>query len=120
MASPPQLVVNNFGYDEAAGGWRVERHPGFLADATSDGQADIVGLGVPVQQRFLTSTNPRRSVTCAPARLSSGDSLAASRATFARCHVIAGDNGRFRGSGPAPPRARDALGPRRTSRSRRY
>jgi hypothetical protein len=45
VASPPQLVVNNFGYDEAAGGWRVERHPGFLADATSDGQADIVGLG---------------------------------------------------------------------------
>jgi len=33
-------------------------------------------LGVPVQQRFLTSTNLRRSVTCAPARLSSGDPLA--------------------------------------------
>jgi hypothetical protein len=44
VASPPQLVVNNFGY-EAAGGWRVKRHSRFLADATSDGQADIVGLG---------------------------------------------------------------------------
>jgi site-specific DNA recombinase len=32
-------------------------------------------LGVPAQQRFFTSTNPRRSVTFAPARLSSGDPL---------------------------------------------
>ena len=31
------------------------------------------GKGVPAQQRFFTSTNPRRSVTFAPARLSSGD-----------------------------------------------
>jgi hypothetical protein len=29
--------------------------------------------GVPAQRRFLTSTNPRRSVAVAPARLSSGD-----------------------------------------------
>jgi hypothetical protein len=28
----PQMVVGNFGYD--AGGWRVERHPRFLADLT--------------------------------------------------------------------------------------
>ena len=39
----PQLVVNNFGYD--AGGWRVDRHPRFLADTTGDGRADIVGFG---------------------------------------------------------------------------
>ena len=38
-----QLVVANFGYD--AGGWRVERHPRFLADLTGDGRADIVGFG---------------------------------------------------------------------------
>jgi len=39
----PQMVVGNFGYD--AGGWRVERHPRFLADLTGDGRADIVGFG---------------------------------------------------------------------------
>jgi hypothetical protein len=39
----PQMVVANFGYN--AGGWRVERHPRFLADITGDGRADIVGFG---------------------------------------------------------------------------
>ena len=39
----PVLVVNNFGY--TAGGWRVDRHPRFLADLTGDGRADIVGFG---------------------------------------------------------------------------
>ncbi|GAA4464908.1 hypothetical protein GCM10023189_44820 [Nibrella saemangeumensis] len=39
----PQLVVDNFGYN--AGGWRVERHPRFLADTTGDGRPDIVGFG---------------------------------------------------------------------------
>jgi hypothetical protein len=39
----PQLVVANFGYN--AGGWRVDRHPRFLADTTGDGRADIVGFG---------------------------------------------------------------------------
>ena len=39
----PELVVANFGYD--AGGWRVERHPRFLADTTGSGRADIVGFG---------------------------------------------------------------------------
>jgi VCBS repeat protein len=39
----PQLVVSNFGY--TAGGWRVDRHPRFLADLTGDGRADIVGFG---------------------------------------------------------------------------
>src|SRR5262245_22731826 len=28
-----------------AGGWRVDRHPRFLADVTGDGRADIVGFG---------------------------------------------------------------------------
>ena len=39
----PTLVVANFGYN--AGGWRVEKHPRFLADLTGDGRADIVGFG---------------------------------------------------------------------------
>ena len=39
----PQLVVNDFGY--TAGGWRVDKHPRFLADLTGDGRADIVGFG---------------------------------------------------------------------------
>jgi FG-GAP-like repeat len=39
----PHLVVANFGYD--AGGWRVDRHPRFLADTTNSGRADIVGFG---------------------------------------------------------------------------
>jgi hypothetical protein len=39
----PELVVANFGY--AAGGWRVDRHPRFLADTTGSGRADIVGFG---------------------------------------------------------------------------
>ncbi|WP_198161301.1 tyrosinase family protein, partial [Variovorax sp. WDL1] len=38
-----QLVVANFAYN--AGGWRVERHPRFLADLTGDRRADIVGFG---------------------------------------------------------------------------
>jgi FG-GAP-like repeat len=40
---PVQLVIANFGY--VAGGWRVDRHPRFLADTTGDGRADIVGFG---------------------------------------------------------------------------
>ncbi len=39
----PQMVVGNFGYN--AGGWRVDRHPRFLADITGNGRADIVGFG---------------------------------------------------------------------------
>jgi hypothetical protein len=40
---------------------------------------DQLDLGVPAQQRFLTNTNPRRSVTFAPARLPSGDPLGFSK-----------------------------------------
>jgi hypothetical protein len=39
----PGLVVTNFG--QAAGGWRVDRHPRFVVDTTGDGRADIVGFG---------------------------------------------------------------------------
>jgi len=39
----PQLVLDNFAY--VAGGWRIERHPRFLADTTGEGRADLVGCG---------------------------------------------------------------------------
>ena len=39
----PVLAVTNFAY--IAGGWRVEKHPRFLADLTGDGKADIIGFG---------------------------------------------------------------------------
>ena len=38
-----QSVVNNFCYN--AGGWRIEKHPRFLADLTGDGRADLIGCG---------------------------------------------------------------------------
>ena len=38
-------MLADFGYE--AGGWRVEKHPRFLADITGDGRADIVGFGEP-------------------------------------------------------------------------
>jgi phospholipase C len=34
--------VAGFGYNQ---GWRIDRHPRFLADVTGDGRADIVGIG---------------------------------------------------------------------------
>ncbi len=39
----PVPVLNDFGFD--AGGWRVDRHPRFLADTRGIGRADIVGFG---------------------------------------------------------------------------
>ncbi|MFD4028602.1 RICIN domain-containing protein [Streptomyces sp. NPDC058576] len=42
-----QLVCRGFGYNEDAGGWRVDHHPRFLADITGDGRVDIVGFGGP-------------------------------------------------------------------------
>ncbi|MFG2811309.1 FG-GAP-like repeat-containing protein [Streptomyces massasporeus] len=42
-----QLVCRGFGYDDAAGAWRVGHHPRFLADITGDGRVDIVGFGGP-------------------------------------------------------------------------
>ena len=38
----PVLGLNNFGYDQ---GWRVDRHPRFVADVTGDGKGDLVGFG---------------------------------------------------------------------------
>jgi hypothetical protein len=40
---PVQFVLADFGFE--AGGWRVDKHPRFLADTTGDGRADIVGFG---------------------------------------------------------------------------
>ncbi|MBW4722369.1 RICIN domain-containing protein [Saccharothrix obliqua] len=42
-----RLVCGGFGHDEGAGGWRVDRHPRFLADITGDGTLDIIGFGGP-------------------------------------------------------------------------
>jgi hypothetical protein len=39
---PVKRVVDDFGYNA---GWRVERHPRFIADLTGDGPGDIVGFG---------------------------------------------------------------------------
>jgi FG-GAP-like repeat len=38
-----RFVIANFGYN--AGGWRVDKHPRFLADVNGDGKADIVAFG---------------------------------------------------------------------------
>ncbi|QNP66219.1 RICIN domain-containing protein [Streptomyces genisteinicus] len=42
-----RLVCRGFGHDDAAGAWRADRHPRFLADVTGDGRLDIVGFGGP-------------------------------------------------------------------------
>ncbi|KAJ2924334.1 hypothetical protein H1R20_g12761, partial [Candolleomyces eurysporus] len=39
----PRLVIRDFGYN--AGGWRVDKHPRFVADLTGNGAADIIGFG---------------------------------------------------------------------------
>ena len=39
---PHQFVLAEFGFDQ---GWRVDKHPRFVADITGDGKADIVGFG---------------------------------------------------------------------------
>jgi hypothetical protein len=38
----PQLVVNDLGFQQ---GWRVDKHPRYVADVTGDGRADLVGFG---------------------------------------------------------------------------
>ncbi|KAF8814740.1 hypothetical protein BYT27DRAFT_7156472 [Phlegmacium glaucopus] len=38
-----RAVLHDFCYN--AGGWRVEKHPRFVADLTGDGKADIIGFG---------------------------------------------------------------------------
>ncbi len=56
----PQMVVGNFAYD--AGGWRIDRHPRFMADVTGDGRADIVGFGNAGVWVSKTAPFVRRSV----------------------------------------------------------
>ena len=41
----PSLIVSNFGYDDSAGGWRVEKNPRAIANLTNNGRGDIVGFG---------------------------------------------------------------------------
>lgn len=43
LFAAPRLGLTNFGYQ--AGGWRVERHPRFLARVTNDNRRDILGFG---------------------------------------------------------------------------
>ncbi|KAF8871742.1 hypothetical protein CPB84DRAFT_1800521 [Gymnopilus junonius] len=40
---PSKLVLQDFGYN--SGGWRLNKHPRFLADLTGNGLLDIVGFG---------------------------------------------------------------------------
>jgi hypothetical protein len=39
-----KLVLEDFGYNSGAG-WRVEKHPRFIADLTGNKVGDIVGFG---------------------------------------------------------------------------
>ncbi|KAF5342270.1 hypothetical protein D9611_001300 [Ephemerocybe angulata] len=39
---PTFLALKDFGFDQ---GWRVDKHPRYLADLTGDGSADIIGFG---------------------------------------------------------------------------
>src|SRR5829696_4701887 len=39
---PPAFVLADLGFEQ---GWRVDKHPRFLADITGEGRADIVGFG---------------------------------------------------------------------------
>ena len=39
----PRFVLADFGFE--AGGWRVDKHPRFVADITGNGHKDIVGFG---------------------------------------------------------------------------
>jgi hypothetical protein len=41
----PKRVIDGFGAAAAAGGWRVDSHPRFVADLNGDGKADVLGFG---------------------------------------------------------------------------
>ncbi|NEP15441.1 MAG: VCBS repeat-containing protein [Leptolyngbya sp. SIO4C1] len=41
----PQMWINNFGRNEDAGSWNLDRHIRTLADVNGDGKDDIVGFG---------------------------------------------------------------------------
>ena len=42
---PPRRVLQNFGYSDSAGGWRVEKHPRFVAKLSETGGASIIAFG---------------------------------------------------------------------------
>jgi hypothetical protein len=58
---PMVFGINNLGYNQ---GWRVERHPRFVADLTGDGRSDIVGFG---DDGVWTSLNNGNGSFSAPA-----------------------------------------------------
>jgi hypothetical protein len=39
---PSQKVLGDMGYDQ---GWRIDKHPRFVADANGDGRPDLIGFG---------------------------------------------------------------------------
>ncbi|KIJ92371.1 hypothetical protein K443DRAFT_113706, partial [Laccaria amethystina LaAM-08-1] len=41
----PRIVLSDFAYASAGGGWRIEQHLRFMADIRNTGRADIVGFG---------------------------------------------------------------------------
>lgn len=41
----PRMVLSDFAYAEAGGGWRIDQHLRFVADIRNTGRADIVGFG---------------------------------------------------------------------------
>ena len=44
FTKPQRVITDFFGYDTRGGGWRIDRHPRFMADTTGSGSADIVGF----------------------------------------------------------------------------
>lgn len=52
--SAPQLVIEDFGYND---GWRVNLHPRYIADLNGDGYKDIVGYGQESVYRSLNGPN---------------------------------------------------------------
>jgi hypothetical protein len=83
----PVPVVADFGYE--AGGWRVEKHPRFLADVTGDGRADIIGFG---DAGVLVALN-------------NGDGTFQQRPLFVVPNFGFGDNGPVEQQGPFLPDA---------------
>ena len=41
----PTIWHSGFGYSDASGGWRVDRHPRMMADVNDDNRADLVAFG---------------------------------------------------------------------------
>ena len=41
----PVRKIDNFGYSDSAGGWRIGEHPRMMSDVNGDGLADVVGFG---------------------------------------------------------------------------